>query len=742
MIEETDTQSSSSSPSTTSSSPSAAPQTSRPPVVPTAVANSLPPCRVCGEKASGFHYGVNTYEACKGFFRRSLQRKEKYKCSASGRCKIGMGRRSTCPSCRYEKCINVGMSKTAIKTGRYTHEKRTQDILEVKQLEQEELRQDHNHNITIITLPQSVEGTSIQQDPITVTATGTASTTVTRSKARGRLQTRSTKSSGNPTTELSTPSQDPELTITAVTIPTAPSCTETAQETTSPVVTGQATTSHALEVHATTACTVRAQGSASLAFSEESSTSNSSPEQAVISNTFPELTVTSNTYQMQTLTSNSFPEEGSNSSPEQASTSNTFPEHTGTSNTYSVQILPSNTFPEHTGTSNTYPVQTLPSNTFPEHTGTSNTYSVQTLTSNTFPTQATTSNTFPAQSTLLTAEGAPLHSALTPPSDTEPAPPSVEDFDSFPRPLSPAVEAFCHLALSCVSPPTQNDPLPMLPLATPMPPTPEEPIDCDSMIASLLEAHHTYICSSTYLSKAYLLECQLKHYEGYQNKQAMFGPLSTLSHDQYMEIYEKTGMDVDNRQEMMHYFATHMENGIKKYINFVKLIPGFTDLHIEDQATLVKASRFEFWMWGTFQGYNQDLMVACLPNGKCLHRSEMGRIWDEDFIVDMFRFAQTLKKIPLLPDEFVIVKCICVTFADRSGLKEPGKVEKIQWQLIQCFLHMLKKNHKSDMGLFAKVIDRMMEIRTLTEWNYKLARRMHVWPAIQQSPLLVEMISM
>ena len=25
----------------------------------------LPPCRVCGEKASGFHYGVNTCEACK-----------------------------------------------------------------------------------------------------------------------------------------------------------------------------------------------------------------------------------------------------------------------------------------------------------------------------------------------------------------------------------------------------------------------------------------------------------------------------------------------------------------------------------------------------------------------------------------------------------------------------------------------------------------------------------------------------
>jgi hypothetical protein len=28
----------------------------------------LPPCRVCGGKASGFHYGVNTCEACKVCF--------------------------------------------------------------------------------------------------------------------------------------------------------------------------------------------------------------------------------------------------------------------------------------------------------------------------------------------------------------------------------------------------------------------------------------------------------------------------------------------------------------------------------------------------------------------------------------------------------------------------------------------------------------------------------------------------
>lgn len=46
------------------------PPTSMRPTPLPAVTPLLPPCRVCGEKASGFHYGANTCEACK--VRKSL----------------------------------------------------------------------------------------------------------------------------------------------------------------------------------------------------------------------------------------------------------------------------------------------------------------------------------------------------------------------------------------------------------------------------------------------------------------------------------------------------------------------------------------------------------------------------------------------------------------------------------------------------------------------------------------------
>lgn len=69
-------------------------------------------CRVCGDKASGFHYGVHSCEGCKGFFRRSIQQKIQYRpCTKNQQCSILRVNRNRCQYCRLKKCIAVGMSR-------------------------------------------------------------------------------------------------------------------------------------------------------------------------------------------------------------------------------------------------------------------------------------------------------------------------------------------------------------------------------------------------------------------------------------------------------------------------------------------------------------------------------------------------------------------------------------------------------------------------------------------------------
>lgn len=93
------------------------------------------PCFICGGNASGYHYGVNSCEACKGFFRRCVMRKNEFKCTKFGNCEIVNRNRGNCSACRLKKCLSLGMSKEKSKLGRYTSSKRTETIIEFHKLQ-------------------------------------------------------------------------------------------------------------------------------------------------------------------------------------------------------------------------------------------------------------------------------------------------------------------------------------------------------------------------------------------------------------------------------------------------------------------------------------------------------------------------------------------------------------------------------------------------------------------------------
>nr|CAH8867348.1 unnamed protein product [Trichobilharzia regenti] len=73
------------------------------------------PCVVCGDNATGFHYRAMTCEGCKGFFRRSVQKKLVYTCKFQGRCSVAdKQNRNSCQKCRFDRCIKGGMAKDLV----------------------------------------------------------------------------------------------------------------------------------------------------------------------------------------------------------------------------------------------------------------------------------------------------------------------------------------------------------------------------------------------------------------------------------------------------------------------------------------------------------------------------------------------------------------------------------------------------------------------------------------------------
>nr|XP_033773795.1 nuclear receptor subfamily 1 group D member 1 isoform X2 [Geotrypetes seraphini] len=90
-------------------------------------------CKVCGDVASGFHYGVHACEGCKGFFRRSIQQNIQYKkCLKNERCSIVRINRNRCQQCRFKKCLSVGMSRDAVRFGRIPKREKQRMLAEMQ----------------------------------------------------------------------------------------------------------------------------------------------------------------------------------------------------------------------------------------------------------------------------------------------------------------------------------------------------------------------------------------------------------------------------------------------------------------------------------------------------------------------------------------------------------------------------------------------------------------------------------
>lgn len=104
------------------------------------------PCKVCGDRSSGKHYGIYScdgkdplasflilvdiflrlgkpgmtwavvyWAGCSGFFKRSIHRNRVYTCKAQGelkgRCPIDKTHRNQCRACRLNKCFQSAMNK-------------------------------------------------------------------------------------------------------------------------------------------------------------------------------------------------------------------------------------------------------------------------------------------------------------------------------------------------------------------------------------------------------------------------------------------------------------------------------------------------------------------------------------------------------------------------------------------------------------------------------------------------------
>ncbi|XP_064598923.1 hepatocyte nuclear factor 4-gamma-like [Liolophura sinensis] len=112
-------------------------------------------CAICGDRATGKHYGAASCDGCKGFFRRSVRKNHVYTCRFSRNCIVDKDKRNQCRYCRLKKCFRAGMKKEAVQNER--------DRISVRRTSYEDLAQ--NGSLSVSTL-LNAEILSRQVDPL------------------------------------------------------------------------------------------------------------------------------------------------------------------------------------------------------------------------------------------------------------------------------------------------------------------------------------------------------------------------------------------------------------------------------------------------------------------------------------------------------------------------------------------------------------------------------------------------
>ena len=70
--------------------------------------------------------------------------------------------------------------------------------------------------------------------------------------------------------------------------------------------------------------------------------------------------------------------------------------------------------------------------------------------------------------------------------------------------------------------------------------------------------------------------------------------MKPLSHSTYQDVYLSTGIDIDGRRHRLEDCGKAATIEIVTFIEFVKRLPGFKEIDMEDQIPLVKGNCIGF----------------------------------------------------------------------------------------------------------------------------------------------------
>uniref|UniRef100_A0A8C4EBH9 Vitamin D receptor n=2 Tax=Dicentrarchus labrax TaxID=13489 RepID=A0A8C4EBH9_DICLA len=264
------------------------------------------------------------------------------------------------------------------------------------------------------------------------------------------------------------------------------------------------------------------------------------------------------------------------------------------------------------------------------------------------------------------------------------------------------------------------------------------------IISSLVEAHHkTYDASYSDFSRFRVSSVQ--SFTLYQNHTESVE--TKMNFSSLLMMYQDGASSPDSSEEdtklsMLPHLADLVSYSIQKVIGFAKMIPGFRELTAEDQIALLKSSAIEIIMLRSNQSFSlEDMSWSCGgPDFKYCINDVTKAGHTLELLEPLVKFQVGLKKLNLHEEEHVLLMAICLLSPDRPGVQDHRRIEQLQDHMSETLQAYIRVNHPGGRLLYAKMIQKLADLRSLNEEHSKQYRSLSFQPehSMQLTPLVLE----
>ncbi|GFO33841.1 nuclear hormone receptor e75 [Plakobranchus ocellatus] len=190
---------------------------------------------------------------------------------------------------------------------------------------------------------------------------------------------------------------------------------------------------------------------------------------------------------------------------------------------------------------------------------------------------------------------------------------------------------------------------------------------------------------------------------------------------------------------MWQQLATLVTPAINSVVEFSKRVPNFSDLSQDDQLILIKLGFFEIWLTRMARMIDTEENIMVFEDGSCISREELAVVYSPDFVTSMFDVCSGFNMLNLNDTEIGLFTGIVLATADRQGLSDTSAVERIQDSLVEALTLQVSRNHSTEENLFAAVLMKLPELRTLGSQHNDLLRWYRLqWHRGNLPPLFAE----